>query len=123
MKKITATIKPYKLAEVYNRLSAMGVRRMIAEEMKSILSSITTIPFHAYHKRGTYRKRKLLVEELPMITLLLVVEDEDVERIISTILDITASGREDDGHITVHEVEQAINIRTLHRGKSGNMAI
>jgi len=112
MKKIEAVIKPFKLDEVREALSEIGVSGMTVTEVKGF----------GRQKGHTelYRGAEYVVDFLPKIKLELVVADGQVERAIEAIINAARTGKIGDGKIFVTPVEQVIRIRT---GESDEAAI
>jgi nitrogen regulatory protein P-II 1 len=108
MKKIEAIVKPFKLDEVREALSEMGVTGLTVSEVKGF----------GRQKGHTelYRGAEYVVDFLPKMKLEVVVEDHMVERAIEAIRQAAATGRIGDGKIFVLNVEEAIRIRTGERG-------
>lgn len=109
MKKIEAIIKPFKLDEVKEALSAQGIQGMTVSEVKGFGRQ-------KGHKE-IYRGAEYIVDFIPKIRIDIVVDDDAVESIISTILDSANTGNIGDGKVFVYPVEQAVRIRTGERGK------
>ena len=112
MKMITAVIKPFKLDDVREALSGIGVQGITVTEVKGF----------GRQKGHTelYRGAEYVVDFLPKIRLEIACEDSMVERIIETLTKSAATGKTGDGKIFVHALEQVIRIRT---GESGPDAI
>lgn len=112
MKLITAIIKPFKLDEVREALSEMGVTGLTVTEVKGF----------GRQKGHTemYRGAEYVVDFLPKIKIELVVSSEDLDRIIEAIIKSAKTGKIGDGKIFVTQVEQTIRIRT---GETDNSAI
>lgn len=104
MKKVEAVIKPFKLDEVREALSAIGVTGLTVTEVKGF----------GRQKGHTelYRGAEYVVDFLPKVKLELVVQDEDVERCIEAITKSAHTGKIGDGKIFVTAVERVIRIRT-----------
>ena len=104
MKLITAVIKPFKLDEVREALSEMGVTGLTVTEVKGF----------GRQKGHTemYRGAEYVVEFLPKIKIELVVASSDAERVIDAIIKSARTGKIGDGKIFVTPVEQTIRIRT-----------
>ena len=104
MKLITAVIKPFKLDEVREALSEMGVTGLTVTEVKGF----------GRQKGHTemYRGAEYVVDFLPKIKIELVVASNDAERIIDAIIKSAGTGKIGDGKIFVTPVEQTIRIRT-----------
>ena len=112
MKMITAIIKPFKLDDVRDALSEMGVKGITATEVKGF----------GRQKGHTelYRGAEYVVDFLPKIKLEIVINDEKVEAVIEAVTKAAQTGKIGDGKIFVLDVEQAIRIRT---GEEGNDAV
>jgi nitrogen regulatory protein P-II 1 len=112
MKKIEAVIKPFKLDEVREALSEIGVTGMTVTEVKGF----------GRQKGHTelYRGAEYVVDFLPKIKLEIVVADGQLDRAIETIIQAARTGKIGDGKIFVTPVEQVIRIRT---GESDEAAI
>ena len=112
MKLVSAIIKPFKLDEVREALSAIGVQGITVTEVKGF----------GRQKGHTelYRGAEYVVDFLPKIRLEIAVEDSRVETIIETLMKAASTGKIGDGKIFVTNLEQVIRIRT---GESGPDAI
>ncbi len=112
MKKIEAIIKPFKLDEVREALSEIGVTGMTVTEVKGF----------GRQKGHTelYRGAEYVVDFLPKIKLELVLADEQVERAIEAIVGSAHTGKIGDGKIFIMPVEQVLRIRT---GETNEAAI
>ncbi|HTQ99424.1 MAG TPA: P-II family nitrogen regulator [Candidatus Acidoferrum sp.] len=112
MKMITAVIKPFKLDDVREALSAVGVQGITVTEVKGF----------GRQKGHTelYRGAEYVVDFLPKIRLEIAVEDDRLDTIIETLMKSASTGKIGDGKIFVHSLEQVIRIRT---GESGPDAI
>src|SRR4249919_523578 len=108
MKLVTAIIKPIKLDEVREALSAVGVQGITVTEVKGF----------GRQKGHTelYRGAEYVVDFLPKVKIEVVVEDDLTDRTVEAIEAAARTGRIGDGKIFVLEVEQAIRIRTGDRG-------
>ena len=104
MKKIEAIIKPFKLEEVREALSAINVLGMSVAEVKGF----------GRQKGHTeiYRGSEYTVDFLPKMKLEMVVRDEQVEEVVKTICTTAKTGKIGDGKVFVMPVEQAVRIRT-----------
>ncbi len=109
MKKIEAIIKPFKLDEVKEALSDIGVQGMTVSEVKGF----------GRQKGHTelYRGAEYVVDFLPKIKIEVVVRDDLVGRVVEAIQGAAKTGRIGDGKIFVLPVEEAIRIRTGERGE------
>jgi nitrogen regulatory protein P-II 1 len=108
MKKIEAIIKPFKLDEVREALSEIGVMGMTATEVKGF----------GRQKGHTelYRGAEYIVDFLPKIKLDIVVNDKIVNKVIEAITKTAQTGKIGDGKIFIYDIEQAIRIRTGEKG-------
>ncbi|GAB4057914.1 P-II family nitrogen regulator [Uliginosibacterium sediminicola] len=112
MKKIEAIIKPFKLDEVREALSEVGITGLTVTEVKGF----------GRQKGHTelYRGAEYVVDFLPKIKLEVIIEDGIVEQAIEAIIKSARTGKIGDGKIFVSTVEQVIRIRT---GETGEAAI
>ncbi|MDO9149817.1 MAG: P-II family nitrogen regulator [Methylotenera sp.] len=112
MKKIEAIIKPFKLDEVREALSEIGVNGLTVTEVKGF----------GRQKGHTelYRGAEYVVDFLPKIKLELVVSDAIVEQAVDAIISAAHTGKIGDGKIFVSNVEQVVRIRT---GETGEAAV
>jgi nitrogen regulatory protein P-II 1 len=111
MKKIEAVVKPFKLDEVREALSEIGV------------TGLTVRSQGFGRQKGhteLYRGAEYVVDFLPKIKVELIIADGDVERAIEAIVKAARTGKIGDGKIFVTAVEQVVRIRT---GESGEAAI
>jgi nitrogen regulatory protein P-II 2 len=108
MKLITAIIKPFKLEEVRDALSAVGVLGMTITEVKG----------YGRQKGHTelYRGAEYAVNFLPKIRVEVVVPDEDADKVVEAIGLAAKTGQIGDGKIFVTPIEQALRIRTGETG-------
>ena len=112
MKLVTAIIKPFKLDEVREALSAIGVQGITVTEVKGF----------GRQKGHTelYRGAEYVVDFLPKVKVEVVIPDGMVDRAIEAIVKAARTGKIGDGKIFVTTVEQVIRIRT---GESGEAAV
>jgi nitrogen regulatory protein P-II 1 len=112
MKKIEAIIKPFKLDDVKEALSEIGIYGM----------TVTEVNGYGRQKghKEIYRGAEYVVDFVPKIKVEIVVSDERVEEAVTTIRDAANSGKIGDGKIFVLSVEQAIRVRT---GETGDEAL
>ena len=112
MKLITAIIKPFKLDEVREALSEIGVQGITVTEVKGF----------GRQKGHTelYRGAEYVVDFLPKTKIEAAVEDHIVERAIEAIETAARTGKIGDGKIFVYSLEQVVRIRT---GETGNEAL
>lgn len=104
MKLVTAIIKPFKLDDVRQALTAIGIQGMTVTEVKGF----------GRQKGQTeiYRGAEYVVQFLPKIRIDVVVADEMLERVIEAIQSAARTDRIGDGKIFVVDVEKAVRIRT-----------
>ena len=104
MKMVTAIVKPFKLDEVREALSAIGVQGITVTEVKGF----------GRQKGHTelYRGAEYVVDFLPKVKVEVVVKDADVDRCIESIIKAAKTGKIGDGKIFVTAVEQVVRIRT-----------
>ncbi len=112
MKKIEAIIKPFKLDDVKEALSEIGIYGM----------TVTEVNGYGRQKghKEIYRGAEYVVDFVPKIKVEIVVNDERAEEAVTTIRNAANSGKIGDGKIFVLSVEQAIRVRT---GETGNEAL
>ena len=108
MKLITAIIKPFKLDEVREALSDVGVTGL----------TITDVKGFGRQKGHTelYRGAEYVVDFLPKVRIELVLDDQMLDQAINAIKEAAHTGRIGDGKIFVYSVDDAIRIRTGERG-------
>jgi len=104
MKKIEAIIKPFKLEEVKENLGAAGINGLTVIEVKGF----------GRQKGHTelYRGAEYIVDFLPKIKIEIVVQDEDLDKAVDSILAAAKTGRIGDGKIFISDLEKVIRIRT-----------
>jgi len=109
MKKIEAIIKPFKLEEVKDALSEIGVEGMTVTEVKGF----------GRQKGHTeiYRGSEYTVDFLPKIKVEIVLGSEQVEAAANAIVKAAKTGKIGDGKIFISAIEQAIRIRTEETGE------
>ncbi len=110
MKKIVAIIKPFKLEDVREALSEVGITGMTATEVKGF----------GRQKGHTelYRGAEYVVDFLPKVKLEMVVASDQVEACIDAITNAARTGKIGDGKIFVSPVERVIRIRTGEENES-----
>ncbi len=108
MKKIEAIIKPFKLEEVKEALTGVGVKGITVTEVKGF----------GRQKGHTeiYRGAEYVVDFLPKVKIEVVVESDLVPKVVETIMDVARTGKIGDGKIFVFPIEEVIRIRTGERG-------
>ena len=112
MKLVTAIIKPFKLDEVREALSGIGVQGITVTEVKGF----------GRQKGHTelYRGAEYVVDFLPKIKVEVVVDDKVCDNVVDAIIKAAHTGKIGDGKIFVQNVEQVIRIRT---GETGPEAV
>ena len=112
MKMVTAVIKPFKLDEVREALSAIGVQGITVTEVKGF----------GRQKGHTelYRGAEYVVDFLPKVKLEAAIKADMLDQVVETIEKAAHTGKIGDGKIFVSEIEQVIRIRT---GESGADAL
>lgn len=112
MKLIKAIIKPFKLDDVREALSAIGVQGITVSEVKGF----------GRQKGHTelYRGAEYKVDFLPKVKIETAVSDDIVDKVIESIRAAASTGKIGDGKIFVVPIEQAVRIRT---GEAGNEAL
>lgn len=112
MKLITAIVKPFRLDDVRNALSEIGIQGMTVTEVKGF-----------GRQRGhteLYRGAEYVVDFLPKAKIEVAVSDDFVERTVETIIESAKTGKVGDGKIFVTELSQVWRIRT---GETGDGAL
>jgi len=109
MKKIEAIIRPFKLDDVKEALSEIGVRGMTITEVKG----------YGRQKGHTelYRGAEYKIDFLPKIKIEIVAPDNMVDKIVSTIIKAAKTGLVGDGKIFIYPVEEVIRVRTEETGE------
>ena len=108
MKKVEAIIKPFKLDEVKEALSSVGVQGLTVSEVKGF----------GRQKGHTelYRGAEYVVDFLPKVKLEIIVADDMAGQVVETIERAARTGRIGDGKIFVMPMEEVVRIRTGERG-------
>ena len=112
MKKVEVIIKPFKLDDVKDALTAIGVQGMTVTEVRGFGKQ-------KGHKE-IYRGAEYMVDFLPKIKIEMVVNDDMVNQVIDKVVSAARTGSIGDGKIFVIPVESAMRIRT---GESGSDAL
>ena len=112
MKKIEAIIKPFKLDDVKEALNGIGIKGMTISEVKG----------YGRQKGHTeiYRGAEYVVDFLPKIKMEIIVDADQVDQVIETVVEAARTGKIGDGKIFVLPVEQIVRVRT---GETGHEAI
>lgn len=109
MKEIVAIIRPEKLEEVKNALEEAGCHGMTVTEVRGRGRQLGVTE--------SYRGRDYRIDLLPKTKIEIVVNDEEVDRVIETIVKNAQTGDIGDGKIFISSVEDVVRIRTGERGK------
>jgi nitrogen regulatory protein P-II 2 len=112
MKLVTAIIKPFRLDDVRNALSEVGIQGMTVTEVKGF-----------GRQRGhteLYRGAEYVVDFLPKAKIEIAIADDRLDEILEAVIASAKTGKVGDGKIFVTELEQVIRIRT---GETGDSAI
>jgi nitrogen regulatory protein P-II 2 len=112
MKLITAIVKPFRLDDVRNALSEVGIQGMTVSEVKGF-----------GRQRGhteLYRGAEYVVDFLPKAKVEVAVSDDMVERVVEAIIESSKTGKVGDGKIFVTPIDQVWRIRT---GETGDSAL
>ncbi len=109
MKMVTAIVKPFKLDEVREALSGIGVQGITVTEVKGF----------GRQKGHTelYRGAEYVVDFLPKVKIEAAVDDDIVDRVIEAVEAAARTGKIGDGKIFVTTLEQVVRIRTGETGK------
>ncbi|MBC7357381.1 nitrogen regulatory protein P-II family [Desulfacinum infernum DSM 9756] len=109
MKKVEAIIKPFKLDDVKERLTDLGIKGMTVTEVRGF----------GRQKGHTeiYRGAEYVVDFLPKIKVEVVVGDDRVGEVVEAICEAARTGKIGDGKVFVLPVEECIRIRTGERGE------
>ena len=109
MKKIEAILRPFKVDDLRESLSEIGVKGMTLTEVKG----------YGRQKGHTevYRGSEYNVDFLPKAKIEIVVKDDMLERVIATIIKVAKTGQVGDGKIFILPIEDVIRIRTEESGE------
>ncbi|HEB68826.1 MAG TPA: P-II family nitrogen regulator [Desulfobulbus sp.] len=104
MKKIEAIIKPFKLDDVKEALNGIGIKGMTISEVKG----------YGRQKGHTeiYRGAEYVVDFLPKVKMEIIIDTEQVDQVIDTIVEAARTGKIGDGKIFVLPVEKIVRVRT-----------
>ena len=104
MKKIEAVIKPFKLEDVKDALAEIGITGMTVSEVKG----------YGRQKGHSelYRGAEYVVDFLPKIKMEMVVDDDQVDQVVDTVVEAARTGKIGDGKIFVSNVDKIVRIRT-----------
>jgi nitrogen regulatory protein P-II 1 len=109
MKKLEAVIKPFKLEEVREALTALGIEGMTVSEVRGF-----------GRQKGhseVYRGSEYIVDFLPKIKIEVVLPDELIDRVSQAVIRAAKTGKIGDGKLFILEVERAVRIRTGEEGE------
>ena len=109
MKKVEAIIKPFKLDEVKEALSELGVQGMTVTEVKGF--------GRTGGKKEVYRGSAYVVDFVPKVMVQIVVKDEMAKDVVEALLSVARTGHIGDGKIFITPVEEVVRIRTGERGE------
>ena len=112
MKKIEVVIKPFKLDDVKDALADIGITGMTVYEVKG----------YGRQKGHSklYRGAEYTVDFMPKIKLDIVVNDEDIDKIVEVIVESAKTGKIGDGKIFISDIEKLVRVRT---GETGSEAV
>ena len=104
MKKIEAIIKPFKLDDVKEALNGIGIKGMTISEVKG----------YGRQKGHTeiYRGAEYVVDFLPKIKMEIIVDADQVDQVIETVVEAARTGKIGDGKIFVLPIEKIVRVRT-----------
>ena len=109
MKKVEAIIKPFKLDEVKESLSEIGVHGMTVTEVKGF--------GRTGGKKEVYRGSAYVVDFVPKVKLEIIVPEDSVRQVVNAIVEAAKTGRIGDGKIFVSSIDEVIRIRTGETGE------
>jgi nitrogen regulatory protein P-II 1 len=110
MKKIEAIIKPFKLDEVKEALSSIGINGMTVTEVKGFGRQKGHVE--------VYRGKEYEVNFIPKIQIGIVIPDSIIDKVIATIAEKARTGDIGDGKIFIYSLEDVIRIRTGEHGEA-----
>ena len=108
MKKIEAILKPFKLDEVKEALSEIGVQGMTVTEIRGF--------GRTGGKEEVYRGSAYVIDFVPKVKIEIVAPDELAPQVVDAITESARTGKIGDGKIFVRDIEEAVRIRTGERG-------
>lgn len=112
MKKVEAIIRPFKLDEVKESISELGIQGMTVSEVKGF--------GRTGGKKEVYRGSAYVVDFVPKVKVEVVVPDATVRQVVDVVVNAARTGRIGDGKIFVYSVDEVVRIRT---GETGEQAI
>lgn len=107
MKQITAVVKPFKLEDVKAALEVLGVQGLTVSEVQGF-----------GRQRGhteVYRGAEYTVDFVPKVRIDVIVDDDDVEKLVAAIVEAARTGKIGDGKVWVSNIESLIRVRTGER--------
>ena len=107
MKQITAVVKPFKLDDVKAALEVLGVQGLTVSEVQGF-----------GRQRGhteVYRGAEYTVDFVPKVRIDVIVDDDDVEKLVAAIVEAARTGKIGDGKVWVSNIESLIRVRTGER--------
>ena len=110
MKKLDLIIRPHKLDDVRDSLTAIGVQGMTVSEVKGF--------GRQKGKTETYRGSEYVVTFLPKVRLEVIVDDAKLEQVIGAASEAARTGRIGDGKIMVTDIVDVVRIRTRETGEA-----
>ena len=110
MKKIEAVIRPFKIDDVREALIEIGIKGMTITEVKG----------YGRQKGHTemYRGSEYKIDFLPKMKIEIIAPDEQVEKIVGTIIKSAKTGQVGDGKIFIYTVDEVIRVRTEESGEA-----
>ena len=104
MKKIEAVIKPFKLEDVKDALADIGITGMTVSEVKG----------YGRQKGHSelYRGAEYVVDFLPKIKMEMIVDDDQLDQVVNTVVEAARTGKIGDGKIFVSDIDKIVRIRT-----------
>lgn len=109
MKLITAIVKPFKLDDVKDALKTLGIQGMTVSEVRG------------FGRQGghseTYRGAEYTIEFVPKVRVEVVIDDSDVDQVVSAIRSAANTGKIGDGKVWITSVERLVRIRTGEEGR------
>jgi len=112
VKKVEAIIRPFKLDEVKESISELGIQGMTVSEVKGF--------GRTGGKKEVYRGSAYVVDFVPKVKVEVVVPDATVRQVVDVVVNAARTGRIGDGKIFVYSVDEVVRIRT---GETGEQAI
>ena len=110
MKKIEAIIRPFKIDDVREALIEIGIKGMTITEVKG----------YGRQKGHTemYRGSEYQIDFLPKMKIEIIAQDDNVDKIVETIIKSAKTGQVGDGKIFIYPVEEVIRVRTEESGEA-----